>query len=161
VPADQTIVLSDPSRVRLEQGLSDALAKAGQARQLLVFIAGRALGSAKALLVAPKDFDRSRADVTGVPLASLLAEVDKCSAAEKVVVLDLPPSQTTENVAGASTASLVDAVRGTRSRPLLKTTSVFAGENAGASDAQTGRLITALASAFAGAADADRDNRLV
>ena len=47
VPAEQVVVLSDPSRVRLEQGLPDALAKAGKGSQLLVVIACRVAADGK------------------------------------------------------------------------------------------------------------------
>src|SRR5262249_29862614 len=54
VPVEQTIVLANPSRIRLEHGLSDAVSKASQASQLLVVVAGRAFANAKGPVVAPK-----------------------------------------------------------------------------------------------------------
>src|SRR6185369_4586842 len=87
VPTEQMILLTNPSRIRLEQGLSEAIAKSNQAGQLLVVVVARAFVSAKGPLVAPKDFDRTRAEVTGVPLAFVLAEVDKNPTPDKFVVL--------------------------------------------------------------------------
>jgi eukaryotic-like serine/threonine-protein kinase len=165
VAPDQIVTLSDPSRIRLEQGLPEALGKASQAGQLLVVIAGRGMVSSKPQpLIAPKDFDRSRADLTGVPLALILAEIDKCAAAEKIVVLDLAPIAAVAQSAAAppSAAAMVDSVRGTRSRPLLKTTSVIAADAPGSPAEATAspRLVSATAAALAGAADTNRDIRV-
>jgi serine/threonine-protein kinase len=160
VPAEQTIVLANPSRIRLEQGLSDAVSKAGQAGQLLVVVAGRAFATPKGPVVAPKDFDKSRADVTGVPLATVLSEVDKSPIANKFVVLDLAPLPDS-NSPTANAAAMVDSIRGTRSRPLLKATPILAADDATAGDAAAAmRLVTALPAAFTGAADPSRDNQI-
>ena len=107
-------------------------------------------------LVAPKDFERARADVTGVPLASLLVEVDRCAAAEKIVVLELAAADS--NAALPAASALVDSIRGTRSRPLLKTTPIIAADVTGA--ASEGKLHARLTAAVAGAADPNHDNHL-
>ncbi len=160
VPAEQIVVLSNPSRIRLEQGLADAMSKASQAGQLVVVVVGRAIVGAKGPLIAPKDFDKGRADVTGVPLAFVLTEVDKNTTADKFVVLDLAVLGS-GNAAGPSAAALVDSIRGTRSRPLLKTTPILAVDEAsGGSNAAALRLTGALAAAYAGSADPNRDNRI-
>lgn len=160
VPPGQVIVLSDPSRVRLEQGLPDALAKVSKENQLLVVIAGRAAADGKSPpLLVPKDFSRLRAADTGVPLASLLNEVEKCPAGQKIAFLDLAPIVLMADAAAGSAAAQVDAIRGTRSRPLLKTTAVFATSVTGnhESTAPAG-LVAALAAGLAGPADPNRDN---
>src|SRR5207248_2168214 len=133
VSRDQIVVLTDPSRVRLRQGLPEALAKADKANQLLVVIAGRALADGKSPpLLLPKDFARDQATSTGVPLDTILTEVERSTAAQKMVVLDLVPeaSGTQSAVGPASAAAMVDSIRGTRSHPLLKTTPVFATDQA-------------------------------
>jgi hypothetical protein len=157
VPLEQAIVLADPSRIRLSQGLQEALAKASSAKQLLVVIAGRAVvGNQSVPLIAPRDFERARADVTGVPLASLLVEVDRCPAAEKIVVLELAAAD--RGAALPATSALVDSIRGTRSRPLLKSTPIIAADVTGA--ASEGKLPARLTAAVAGAADPNRDNHV-
>jgi hypothetical protein len=158
VPVEQILVLSNPSRIRLEQGLTDAMAKTSQAGQLLVVVVGRAVVATKGPLIAPKDFDAARADVTGVPLAFVLSEVDKNPTAEKFVVLDLA-TQGSGNAKGTSAAALVDSIRGTRSKPLLKTTPILAMDEGGSGNAAM-RLTGALAAAYAGSADPNRDNRI-
>jgi hypothetical protein len=160
VPAEQTIVIANPSRIRLEQGLGDAVGKASQAGQCLVVVAARVFSGPKGPLIAPKDFDKSRADVTGVPLATVLSLVDQNPTANKYVVLDLAPLAN-GNSAAVSMGTIVDSIRGTRSRPLLKTTPILAADDATSGDAPAAmRLVTALPAAFAGAADPNRDNQI-
>jgi eukaryotic-like serine/threonine-protein kinase len=162
VPAEQVIVVADASRVRLEQALADAMNKAAAAGQLLVVIAGRTLVEGKSPpLFAPKDFARARSAATGIPLTTLLTEVEKCSSGQKLVFLDLAPIAAGEQSAGGppSTATQLDSIRGTRSRPLLRTTTVFATDRAAAVDASaTAGLISELAAGVAGPADPNRDN---
>jgi hypothetical protein len=165
VPPEQVVLISDPSRIRLEQAVPEAMTKAARARQLLVAVAGRvAIDSKSQPLVAPRDFDRSRPELTGVPLASLLAEIDKSSAAEKIVVLDLAPlPAAAQSAAGAlPIAAMVDSIRGTRSHPLLKTTPIFASDapGSGADAASAAPLVAAVATGLAGPADPNRDNRV-
>jgi hypothetical protein len=159
IPAEQVIALTDPSRVRMQQGLADAIAKIGSASQLLVVIAGRVVPTLKTPLVVPKDFDHTRPDVTGVPLAALLTEIDKCPANDKIVVLDLAAAPLgPQSSDGPTIAALVDSVRGTRSRPLLKSTAIIAADESGTR--KEAALAAALSGALAGAADADRDNHV-
>ena len=50
-------------------------------------------------------------------------------ASQKIVILDLAPlAAGASSAALSSAAAMVDAVRGTRSHPLLKTTSVLASD---------------------------------
>ena len=129
VPPDQVIMLVNPSRVRLEQGLADAIGQSGQAQQLLVLLAGRiAIGSDGLPRVVPKDFAAARADDSGVPLAPLLTLVENSPAKQKIVLLDLQGAGSASGGGGApaSAASLFELVRGTRNKPLLKTTHVIA-----------------------------------
>jgi hypothetical protein len=160
VPTEQTILLANPSRIRLEQGLSDAVSKASQAGQLLVVVAGRALAGPKGPVLAPKDFDKARADVTGVPLATVLSEVDQSPTANKFVVLDLAPLSD-GNSPAPNAAAMFDSIRGTRSRPLVKTTPILAADDSTSGDAAAAmQLITALPAGFTGAADPNRDNQI-
>ncbi|HZN34971.1 MAG TPA: protein kinase [Pirellulaceae bacterium] len=156
VPPEQVLVLSDPSRVRLEQGLSESLAKTASAGQLWVVVAGRVLSDGKnPPLVAPRDFARARADATGVPLTTILSAVEGIAVKDKLVLLEL------HSVGGLSgqksAAALVDSVRGTRSKPLLRTTPVLALDSVPATDAPAA-LVEALATGALGAADPNRDN---
>jgi serine/threonine-protein kinase len=156
VPLQQVIVITDPSRVRLEQGLPEALGKVGKAGQLLIVLAGRVAADGKSPpLFAPKDFSLARSAATGVSLVSILSEIEKCPAEQKTVFLEIA----TVAGSGPAPAAQVDAIRGTRSKPLLKTTSVFAADKAAASDPPTAELIGALATGLSGAADPDRDNQ--
>src|SRR5262249_3189627 len=147
VSRDHVIVLSDPSRVRLRQGLPDAVAKAEKASQLLVVIAGRALADSKSPpLLQPKDFARDQAANSGVPLDAVLSEVEKSSATQKLVILDLVSEASGSAAGPSSAAAMVDSIRGTRSHPLLKTTPVFATDQAAAQATTAAGLVNALAS---------------
>jgi serine/threonine-protein kinase len=156
VPPQQVITLDNPSRVRLEQGLADAIGQSGQAQQLLVVLAGRvAVGSDGLPRVTPKDFAAARADDSGVPLATLLSLVENSPVKQKVVLLDLQGAGS----ASQSAASLFELVRGTRNRPLLKTTNVIAlASPPVTADFAPASLTAALAAAVGGAADLNRDN---
>jgi serine/threonine protein kinase len=157
VPDDQIIALDNPSRVRLEQGLADAIGRAGKAEQLLIVLAGRvALGSDRLPRVVPKDFAIARPDDSGVALAPLLLLVENSPASEKIVLLDLQPAGQLTQSAG----ELFQLVRGTKSKPLLKTTNVLAATGeAAASVGAPANLVAHLGQAVAGAADLDRDNK--
>jgi serine/threonine-protein kinase len=157
VSPDQIIMLDNPSRVRLEQAFPEAVTRANSAEQLLVVFAGwSAVAKTGAPLVAPKDFAAARPDETGVALAPLLSAVEASPVVEKIVLLDLqsvtPPAGGTPPTA----AVLFRSIQGTRSKPLLKTTHVFAANYTGSIDAA---LVSTASSAVAGAADPNRDNR--
>jgi serine/threonine-protein kinase len=156
VPPGQVIVLDSPSRVRLEQGLADAVGQSGQAEQLVVLLAGRvAVGSDGLPRVVPKDFAAARADDSGVALAPLLTQVENSPAKQKIVLLDLQGAGS----ASQSAASWFELVRGTRNKPLLKTTNVIAASGPPVTAASAPAALTsALAAAVGGAADLNRDN---
>ena len=155
VSPDQIIVLEDSSRVRLEQAFPEAVAKAASADQLLVVFAGRAaVDKSGAPLVAPKDFAAARPDETGVLLAPLLSAVEASPAEEKIVLLDLQAAAPASGAAPTA-AGMFRSIQGTRSKPLLKTTNVFATTYAASTDAA---LVGATTTALAGAGDPNRDN---
>jgi len=156
VPADHVIVLDNPSRVRLEQGLADAIGQAGAAPQLWVLLAGRvAVGGDGLPRVVPKDFAAARADESGVPLAPLLTAVENSPAKQKIVLLDLQGAGSASQSAG----DLFSLVRGTRSKPLLRTTNVIATSGAPQTSATAPASLAAVfGAALAGGADLNRDN---
>lgn len=155
VSPDQIIVLEDSSRVRLEQAFPEAVAKAASADQLLVVFAGRAaVDKSGAPLVAPKDFAAARPDDTGVALAPLLSAVEASPVREKIVLLDLQAAAPAGGAASTA-ADMFRTIQGTRSKPLLKTTNVFATTYAASADAA---LVAATTTAVAGEGDPNRDN---
>jgi serine/threonine protein kinase/tetratricopeptide (TPR) repeat protein len=158
VPEGQIIALEDPSRVRLEQGFIDAVSKASKAGQLLVLLAVRvAIDKDGAPVIAPRDYAAARGASTGVPLAALVAEVEKSPVKEKIVLVDASP--VAPITGDPPTAALFEKIQGTRSRPLLKTTHLFAATTAPvAGPGAEARLAAALATAVAGAGDPNKDN---
>jgi serine/threonine-protein kinase len=156
VSPEQIITLDDPSRVRLEQAFPEAVASANSAEQLLVVFAGRAaVAKTGAPLVAPRDFAAARADETGVALAPLLTAVEASPVKEKIVLLDLQASAPPAGGGAPTAAALFRSIQGTRSKPLLKTTHVFAANYAASVDAA---FVSTAIAAVAGAADPNRDN---
>ena len=89
VPADQALVLTDESLVRLEQAIPDRLAKIGAEAKLIVYVVGHAyLDDKGAVYLAPKNYDAKRPDVTGLALQWLVDQLEQCPAKEKLLLLD-------------------------------------------------------------------------
>ncbi|HEX5106553.1 MAG TPA: protein kinase [Pirellulaceae bacterium] len=161
VPDEQLIVLDDPSRIRLEQAFPEAVSQAVSAEQLFVVFACRAVVDPDgAPQIAPKDFAAARPAETSVPLVPLLSEVERSPAKEKIVLLDLQSAVASGPAKSPPAADAFRSIQGTRSRPLLRATNVFAAKAAPSADASApAEVAVSLAAGLAGAADPNRDNR--
>ena len=129
--------------------------------QLLVFISGHAyVDDEGRAYLAPRDFHFDAITRTGLPLASVLDRLEACTAAEKIVMLDVVHTGGGADLQKQPTlGGLLQAAGGPPSHwPTLK---FFAPcgltERAADSPAPSGQFAQILAAAFAGEADLNRD----
>ncbi|MBI1900401.1 MAG: protein kinase [Planctomycetia bacterium] len=166
VEPDHAVVLVDPSRIRLEQDLPDFLAKAAEASQLLVYFHGHAfVDDEQRVYLAPRDFALNRMDSSGLPLKSLVDQLEASSAREKVLLLDTAHAVKEDQVAlQPSTARLVEAYKKTVPTPALRTLTVVAScsqdQRAVVRPDHGGLFAETIALALTGRADKNADNRL-
>ncbi len=167
VPATQSLLLSDESLVRLEQGISDFLRRLGPPDQLLVYVTGRAFRNDQdTVFLAPKNFDYSRMDVTGLSLQWLVDQLEACKAGEKLLLLDA--NQVTDGTdlqRQPSAAEMIGTLKAPPGRAPLRTVTAVAGTSEGqraltVDDGKHGLFARLLTAAYAGAADKNRDTRI-
>jgi serine/threonine-protein kinase len=167
IPEDQVLLVTDESRLRLEQSISARLGQIGSDDKLLVFFAGHAYKDEKGkVYLAPKNFDPRRIGATGLPLEWLVDELEKCSAKEKLLLLDGSHAGEGKDLAmEPSTAEMLRTLKSPPGRSPLRTVAVIASCGAGQRGAdwpekRHGLFAWCLAQGYAGAADKNRDNRL-
>jgi len=86
---DNTLLLVDETRVRIEQAIPDWLDKSDIASEVIVFFAGHAYVDDDGLsFLAAKDFDLTRIAESGISLSWLREQLEACSAREKLLLLD-------------------------------------------------------------------------
>jgi serine/threonine-protein kinase len=166
VSVDQAVMLSDPSRIRLEQDLPDFLRTAAAGSQVLVYICGHAfVDDEQNVYLAPKDFALSRIEASGLHLKWLIEQLDRSEVREKVLLLDLchvlPEALAAQQ---PSTAEMLEMFKRTVAPPAFKSVIVLASCSKGErglvlSDSGGGAFAAALAEALSGPADTNRDGR--
>ena len=167
VPADQVALLTDESRARLEQSIPERLGRAGTDGKLLLYFAGQAYkdDSGKVYL-APKDFDLKQMDATGLALQWLVDELEKCPAAEKLLLLDCSRAGRGADLAlEPSTAEMLHSLKAAPGRGPLRTVTAIASCKAGQRGVdwpqqQHGLFAWLVAQGYAGAADKNLDHRV-
>ncbi|MBN1393918.1 MAG: protein kinase [Pirellulales bacterium] len=167
VPSDQVLTLTDESLVRLEQSIPDFLGRLDADDELLVYLAGRAYKSDDGkVYFAPRNFDRKRKDVTGLPLQWLVDRLEECSAGKKMLLLDCGRAGEGADLAEEpSSAEMIETLEAPPGRAPLRTVAAIASTKAGrrgalASEKDHGLFAAVAARGYAGAADKDRDLRL-
>ncbi len=86
---DNTLLLVDETRVRIEQAIPDWLGKSDIASEVIVFFAGHAYVDDDGLsFLAVRDFDLSRIAESGISLSWLREQLEGCPAREKLLLLD-------------------------------------------------------------------------
>lgn len=165
--ADQVLLLTDDSLVRLQQGILDRLAKLAADSKLLVFVTGHAYRNEEGkVYLAPKDFDPKRMSATGLPLQWLVDELEKCPAAEKLLLLDCSHAGKGADLASEpSTAEMIRSLKTPPGRAPLRTITAIASCGSGQRgvdwlEKRHGLFAWLLARGYAGEADKNRDNRL-
>ena len=86
---DNTLLLVDETRVRIEQAIPDWLGKSDIASEVIVFFAGHAyVDDNGQSFLAAKDFDLTRITESGISLSWLREQLEDCPAREKLLMLD-------------------------------------------------------------------------
>jgi hypothetical protein len=162
VPHDQVLALTDPSRVRLEQGIASLLQRVQAAEQLIVYYAGRALPDAEGkVYLAPKEFNREQPPATGLSLQGLVDQLEACQAREKLLLWDA--CQAGPNAASQGEPSSADTLQtlGLPMRTVTAIASCSEGQRGQLrADRKAGLFAAAVAEGFSGRADKNRDGRL-
>ncbi|NUQ65994.1 MAG: serine/threonine protein kinase [Pirellulales bacterium] len=167
VPKDQALLLTDPSLVRLEQGIANLLARVEADDHVVLYFAGHAYKNDEGkTFLAPKNFDLKRISDTGMPLQKLVDQLEQCPAKEKLLLLDTSHAGTGEDLARQpSAAEMVQTLDAPPGRVPFRSVVAIAGTSPGqrgqvVPDRQHGLFALSLADAFSGRGDVNRDNRM-
>lgn len=166
VPPDQALLLVDEPLVRLEQGIPGLLDRTGAESQVIVYFAGHAFKDAQGqVYLAPRNFDSRRIPSTGLALQWLVDQFEKCSAKKKLLLLDCSQDVTGHGLVQPSTEEMIATVKSDNPRYPLRTVDAIASCKTGERglywpEKQRGLFAFALAEAFSGKADKNRDGRL-
>jgi serine/threonine-protein kinase len=167
IPAEQAILLNDPSQVRLEQGIPEVLKRLKADDEVIIYVAGHAYRNDDGkIYLAPTNFNLSKIAASGVSLAWLVGQLEACPAKHKLLLLDTCNAGTGSDLRiQPSTAEMLDSLKAAgRLSPLLTVTAVASsspGERGYDWPAQKhGLFAYCLAQGYAGNADANRDSRI-
>ncbi len=167
VPADQAVLFTDESLVRLEQDIPAVLGRITAEDKLLVYFAGHAYRAEDGrVYLAPKNFDLRQMASAGLPLQRLVDELEKCPAGEKLLLLDCSHAAVGADLAQEpSPAEMLRGLPAPPGRSALRTVTAIASCKAGQHGAdwpekQHGLFGWLLAQGYTGAADANRDGRI-
>ena len=164
---DQTLLLVDETRVRLEQAIPAWLAKAGPESEVIVYFTGHAyLDDDAAPFLAARDFALERPAESGVSLAWLREQLEACPAAEKLLLLDWSrPGDLPAQARELSPSVMLTAVQPEKAPAVFQTTWAIAscGPDERAVDwesKQHGAFAWLIAESYSGKADRNQDVHL-
>ena len=167
VPDEQVLMLTDENLVRLQQAIPAFLGRLVPESKLLVYYVGHAYQEpAGAAYLAPKNFSLQQMASTGLPLQWLVDQLEDCQAGEKVLILDTCHAGEGKDLqTQPSSAEIVQTLKAPPGRAPLRTVTVVASCRAGQrdmalADQQQGLFGWALAQAYAGHGDKNRDSVL-
>lgn len=167
VPANQALLLTNESLVRLEQGIPDRLGRIGPEAKVILYFAGHAYrGDDGAVYLAPTNFDLKRIDSSGLPLQWLVDQFEGCVAGEKLLLLDCSHAEDGADLARQpSTAEMIRTLKVPPGRAPLRTITALAScregqRGLGFDEKGHGLFAWSLAESYSGGADKNRDNRL-
>ncbi len=167
VPAEQSLLLSDPSRVRLEHEIQGFLARIKGAKELVVYYLGHAYVDEQGVVyLAPKDFDFMRMATTGVSLQWLIDHLETTTAQQKLLILDATHSGNGADLLRQPSSAEMIQLLGTGKRRLpMRSVHTLASCAQGqrgqmAADGAGGLFAQNLVTGYAGKADANRDGSI-
>lgn len=167
VPDSQALLLTDQSLQRLERQISQQLAKVPAEGTLLVYIASHAYRDDQGrVYLAPKDFQLARISTTGLALQTLIDELEKCPAGQKLLLLDCSHAGTGQDLKRQpSTAEMIGTIEGPAGWAPLRTVTAVASCSPGQrglawEEKGHGLFAWCLAQGYAGSADQNRDKRI-
>jgi len=167
VPEAQALLLADQPLARLRQGIAEQLAAAGPDDEVIVYFAGHGFRDADgSVCLAGRDFELSQMGETGLALAWLLAELEKCPAQHKLLLLDAYHAEAGPAAERQpSTAEMLAPLFAEPDGSPLKTVHAVASCRPGQRGLVSrslghGLFACALAEAYSGRGDENRDLRL-
>jgi serine/threonine-protein kinase len=162
VPADQAVLIADPSQVRLQQGLAEVLARVKAEDEVLVYYAGHACRDKDGTVyLAPANFNHEQMAASGVTLQWLVEQLEKCPAKQKLLLLDAVG----DAEEGGSAAEMLQSLSSKPGRSPLRSLSAITNCTEGQQGhnwpaKQHGLFGFTLAEGYSGKADANRDGRI-
>jgi serine/threonine protein kinase len=167
VSPDQTLLLVDETRVRLEQAIPDWLKKTTIDSELLVFVVGHAyVDDESAPYLAAKDFDLKRPAESGLSLAWLRQQLENCPADEKLLLLDICHTGDGADLAKQpAVTAMLSSVQPDREPAVFKTTFAIAASGGAdrslvLTDKQHGAFAWFAAEGLSGLGDKNQDVHL-
>lgn len=129
---DDTLLLVDETRVRIEQAIPDWLRKTDVNSEVIVFFAGHAyVDDEGSPYLAAKDFDLSRVSESGIALNWLRSEMESCPAREKLLLLDCSRSGEGSDLEHQpSTARMIESLKPEKDPAEFRTTWAIASSTA-------------------------------
>lgn len=167
IPGEQLLHITDGSRLQIEQGLMTFLAKVPAEGQLICYYAGHAVADPSfGVQWTPKEFDRQRVKDTGLPLKTVVKQMESCAAREKILLLDSCHEQAgVDPAVEPSSAEQAELLKEKPTRPVSTNVLVIASNSRGqrataVDEGQRTVFGSVIGKAFAGEADANRDGRV-
>ncbi|MDA0282591.1 MAG: caspase family protein [Planctomycetota bacterium] len=164
---DNTLLLVDETRVRIEQAIPDWLRKPGVDSEVIVFFAGHAYVDDGGLaFLAAKDFDLSRITESGISLSWLREQLEDCEAREKLLLLDCSRvSEGADQQRQLSAARMIESLKPEKEPAEFKTTWAIASSTADQrgldwAEKQHGLFGWFVADAYSGTGDRNQDVHL-
>jgi serine/threonine protein kinase len=164
---DNTLLLVDETRVRIEQAIPDWLGKSGIASEVIVFFAGHAYVDDDGLsFLAAKDFDLSRITESGISLSWLREQLEECPAREKLLLLDCSRvGEGADQQRQLSAARLIESLKPEKEPAEFRTTWAIASSTADQrgldwAEKQHGLFGWFVADAYSGNGDGNEDLHL-
>jgi serine/threonine-protein kinase len=164
LPADQTVTLSSPTKFEFEEAVRSLAGRVRSAEELIVYIVGNAyLEEDGVTYLALRDFQYLRMAETGTRLRWLIDQLEGCEASRKLLYLDLSHEGSgADLIKQPSVAEMVQSLSPAGRRVPMRTVTIIGscslGEK-GLKEASSGAglFALALAQAYAGEADRNRD----
>ncbi len=165
VADDQALLLTDVNLVRLEQGVSGLLDRTGAESKVVIYFAGHAYKDPEGhVYLAPKNFDSRRIAATGLGLQWLVDQFEKCSAKEKLLLLDCSQAGTDPRNEPSTEEMMLTVKSETPRYPVKTVTAIVScqtGQQGQFSPEKKHSLFAyALGEAFSGKADRNQDTLL-
>lgn len=167
VPKGQALLLVDPPRDALRAEVSKLTAGLRAENEVIVYVLGRAVRDRDGqVYLALKDFRHEDPAGSGLAVQQILDQLEACPARTKLLVLDTCHEPAPKDAdAEPSSAEVFESLRGPPGQAALRTVtglaSCSAGERSASSAHSAGvRFALALADAYAGKADKNRDKRI-
>ena len=167
VPKSQAVLVVDPPRDALAAEIRKLLGSLRAEHELTVYVLGRAVRDRDGqVYLAPKDFRHEDPAGSGLAVQQLLDQLEACPARSKLLVLDTCHEPAPKDAdSEPSSVEVFESLRGPAGQAALRTVTGLASCSAGErnpSAAGTGRVrfAQALAEAYAGKADKNRDKRI-